>query len=74
MTAVEYLEEKLDNSLWDTDHITWQLVCKAIKEAKLMEREQIISAYDSGCVGEMFELNSTYSAEKYYDEQFKNKL
>lgn len=43
-TAVEWLEEKLDDSLSDTDYLTWKLVCEDIKQAKEMEKKQIVDA------------------------------
>ena len=48
MTAVEWLEEKLDNHLEDTDYLTWKLVCEDLKQAKEMEKQQIKDAYLRG--------------------------
>ena len=64
-TAVEWLQEKLDNALSDTDYLTWKLVCEAIKQAKEMEKQQIIDARVK------IILDSNYvEAEQYYNETF----
>ena len=68
MTAVEYLEKKLDDALCDTDYITWQLVCKAVKEAKEMEKQQIIDAYVEGGSKGFNQFADDY--EQYYNETF----
>ena len=62
-TAVDYLFEKL----WATpkDKFTWQMI---LQEAKKMEREQIIEAYDSG-VWEVGCRNA--DSEQYYKETFE---
>lgn len=36
----------------------------------LMEQKQIEDAYDSGCTGEVFELNCNESAEQYYKSRY----
>ena len=64
MTAVEWLEEKLDDALSDTDYLTWKLVCEDIKQAKEMEKQQIIDAFDEGYFDEK-------SSEQYYEATFK---
>ena len=68
MTAVEYLEKKLDDALCDTDYITWQLVCKAVKEAKEMEKQQIIDAYEEAYF-DGYKDNGK-DGQKYYNETF----
>ena len=40
------------------------------KQAKAMEKEQIEKAYESGCIGEMWELNFTHSANQYYEKNY----
>lgn len=73
ITAIEWLEKKLDDALSDTDYLTWKLVCEAVKDAKEIEKQQIIEAHGnkekkSGGVS-----NATYilTGEQYYNEQFK---
>lgn len=34
------------------------------------EKKQIIKAYESGCIGEVFELNCNHSSEQYYNENY----
>jgi hypothetical protein len=43
-----------------------------IDEAKQMEKDQIKEAYIDGCVGEMYELSATYTAEQYYNKTYAN--
>jgi len=71
MTAVEFLAEKYNYITWlrNRDEISagiadeWR--AKFLKEAKEMEKEQIIDAYTSNS---MIRTNS--KAEKYYNETF----
>jgi hypothetical protein len=72
-TAVEYLEKKLDDALSDTDYLTWQLVCKAVREAKEMEKRQIIDAHGNKTKKSGGVSNHTYilTGEEYYNETFK---
>ena len=62
MTAVEWLEKKLDDALCDTDYLTWKLVCQAVKDAKEMEKQQIETAYNKA-------VPFKYGKE-YYNETF----
>lgn len=34
------------------------------------EKDQIKDAYIDGCMGEMYELSATYTAEEYYNETY----
>lgn len=43
-----------------------------LEQAKEMEKEQIIRAYLSGQVGEMYELKNTLTAKQYYDNNYGN--
>ena len=36
------------------------------------EKEQIKIAYIDGCLGEMYELSATYTAEEYYNKTYAN--
>ena len=62
-TAADWLFEKL----WETpkDKFTWYLI---LKEAKEMEKEQIIDAYDKG----EFNQGCNEDAEQYYNENYKS--
>jgi len=63
-TAVEWLIFKLDTIL--PLDIEWDKLEKSFKQAKQMEMEQIIDAWEDG--KDSF---STRNAEKYYNETFK---
>ena len=60
-TAVEWLFEKL----WNTgkDKFTWYAI---LKQAKEMEKQQIIDAYDKG----EFNQGCNGDAEQYYNETY----
>jgi len=70
MTAVEFLSEQI--RLTNIEGLRFQL-WDAIEQAKEMEKQQIIDAwdngYDNGFVGFVAEFDS---AKQYYDETFKN--
>jgi hypothetical protein len=67
MTAVEWLENKLD-SILPLD-FEWDKLNNIFKQAKEMEKEQIIEAYLNGyCDCEMLPMDS--DAEQYYNETF----
>ena len=53
----------------DLDCTPMDCVMKA-KELLAMEKEQIEKAYESGCIGEVFELNCNHSSEQYYNETY----
>jgi hypothetical protein len=66
-TAVEWLFEKL----WETpkDKFNWYLI---FGQAKQMEKEQIIDAYDAGLFdGSMDDVNDRIY-KQYYNETFKS--
>ena len=67
-TATEWLIEKLEinNSLSRAGEY-WDLIKN---EAKAIEKEQIKDAFEDGCIGEMYELNAQYTAEKYYNKRY----
>ena len=60
-TAVEWLFKKL----WETpkDKFTWYSI---LEQAKQMEKEQIIDAYDKG----EFNQGCNEDAEQYYNENY----
>lgn len=63
-TAVDWLFEKL----WETpkDKLTWYSI---LEQAKQMQKEQIIDAYDKG----EFNQGCNEDAEEYYNENYKSK-
>jgi hypothetical protein len=61
MTAVEWLAEHLCNEM-NFDY--W----KAVEQAKEMEKQQIIDAYET----ELYQYKTEISAEQYYKETFKS--
>lgn len=62
-TSAEWLFEKL----WETpkDKLTWHLI---LEQAKQIEKEQIIDAYDKG----EFNQGCNEDAEQYYNENYKS--
>ena len=65
-TAVEFLEEKIKK--YD---VLYFLMCLWFDEAKEMEKQQIIDAYQQGFNNAYF--NNPLSKEQYYNETF-NKI
>ena len=67
-TAVEWLFEKLWNT--DKDKFTWYAI---LKQAKAMEKEQIIEAHGNKLKKSREEGNYEYwfSGEDYYNKTFK---
>ena len=57
-TALEWLVSELP-------HLEAELLKKIIKQAKEMEKEQIIDAYETSHISMM-------TSEQYYNETFKN--
>ena len=74
-TAVEWLFEKLWNT--DKDKFTWYAI---LKQAKEMEKEQILRAYDIGSnegydlakIDEIEEGHYMKEPIEYYNETFKS--
>ena len=63
-TAVEWIVDKLVS---DRDKLLWH---EYIKQAKQMEKEQIIEAYQQGC----FDDGPNFTnAEQYYNETYERK-
>jgi hypothetical protein len=65
---LEEIKENRYNLLFNLDIDITPLV----EHAKQMEKEQIKEAYIDGCVGEMYELSATYTAEQYYNKTYAN--
>ena len=77
MTAVEwlinewlYLDQKFDMCLIDRN-IYWDKLRQIQEQAKEMEKEQIIDAWDDGCY-QSSDFPRTSDAERYYNETFKS--
>jgi hypothetical protein len=66
MTAVGWLEEKIKKY-----NVLYFLMCLWFDEAKEMEKQQIIDAYQQGFNNAYF--NNPLSKEQYYNETF-NKI
>ena len=70
MTAVEFLIEQLKGK---SNYITWNEI---FEQAKEMEKQQIIDAYNIG-FNTPFEINfntgKSITSEDYYKEKFKKK-
>ena len=64
-TAVEWLVEKLDQNF---DYVADTL----IEQAKKMEKENIMQAYNDGKAA-VIHIKNNMSLEEYYNETFKNK-
>ena len=69
MTAVEWLYERLERmiprtSIYNMDKEDY------FKQAKEMEKQQIIDAFNNGYYQETIGYNAS---EQYYNEKFKNK-
>lgn len=63
MTAVEFLSEQM--RLTNIEGLRFKL-WDAIEQAKEMEKQQIVDAYETSHISMM-------NAEQYYNETFKNK-
>lgn len=65
MTAVEWLESKF-NEFETIDYSLPSSLYEYVNQAKEMEKEQIIDAYETSHISMM-------TAKQYYNETFKNK-
>jgi len=68
-TAVEFLEKEL-NELLVLFSTKWDKVNKAIEQAKELEKQQIIDAWDDGGFGGGQFTTTHDTAEQYYNETF----
>ena len=68
MTAVEWVFEELENKENGFPHLTLEQI---YKQAKEMEKQQIINACESTDSTDFWVKYESY--EQYYNEQFKNK-
>ncbi len=70
MTAVEWLEQKIDGTINVMPQGNRSLVRKLLRQAKEMEKQQIIDAYNSGQQEEAKQEFWT-KGNYYYNEKFK---
>ena len=69
-TATEWLFEQIDNLIPYQNISTSQIFNGLIKQAKEMERSQIIDAWNDGNYTDPKE-TPTFYAEQYYNETYK---
>lgn len=67
-TAVEWLVKEISKDRVGRAIVT--TFFKEFEQAKQIEKEHIKNAYDSGCTGEVFELNCNESSETYYANNY----
>jgi predicted HAD superfamily phosphohydrolase len=69
-TAVDWLFTTLDNML-ELYPSEWGKVSKAVEEAKAMEKEQIVKAFNEGMSNSVqYFGNGVDEAEQYYNETY----
>ena len=69
-TAVDWLFTTLDNML-ELYPSEWGKVSKAVEEAKAMEKEQIVKAFNEGMSNSVqYFGNGVDEAEQYYNEKY----
>jgi hypothetical protein len=70
MTSIEWLWEQIDGIIPYQDIKTSQLFNGVLEQAKEMEKQQIIDAYQSGD-GDAYNLDDTKQwGEEYYNETY----
>lgn len=69
-TAVEWLEDRLDNLL-ELYASEWDKVSNLINQAKAMEKQQIETAYNAG-LEYVCKYDDPETGELYYNETFKS--
>ena len=72
MTAVEWLAKELE-SYGDPQicKITWEDLDSLVNQAKEMEKQQIIDAYEEGTYHNTLGNEDYETSEQYYNETFK---
>ena len=69
-TAVEYIKEKLLGDEYWYENMTFEQI---FDQAKAMEKEQIIEAFDKGLITEnVYYGYDNKKADEYYNETFKS--
>ncbi len=76
-TAVEWFAKEIIDAIQhgDKDFVYWKLKTSLLEEAKEMEKQQIINAYDLGRLSDMHYPNPETiieNGEQYYNETFKS--
>ncbi len=74
MTAVEWLRDKLLNPDVRLERDMYDFIYKLIDQAKEMEKEQIIDAWDKrgDRIVPKYFLKENINGEQYYNETFKS--
>lgn len=78
LTAVEWLAEELKSkghALITTEGIFINVANELLEQAKKMEKEQIMDAYEQGAIDgrfEMFSDNTVHNALEYYIKTFQD--
>ena len=68
-TAVEWLETKLGTSVKLTSP-EWEMFYDLINQAKQMDKQNIIKAYQQGFFDNDF-ISAFYNSEEYYNDTYK---
>ena len=68
-TAVEWLGLELNMIFHDITPELWEQVNEIFKQAKQMEKEQIIKAANHGCKG-MCMIDTSRDGKEYYNETY----
>ena len=69
LTAVEWLEIKLGTSVKLTSP-EWEMFYDLINQAKQMDKQNIIKAYQQGFFDNDF-ISAFYNSEEYYNDTYK---
>jgi len=70
-TAVEWLNSEVERLTTKAGiHLSWEMMDSIIRQAKQMEKEQIIEAFNDGINDEC--IGGNKSPEQYYNETYKS--
>ena len=70
-TAIEWLISNIESNI--NPKLTQKELIERVKQAKEMEKQQIIDAYHKGYASVLKVPQEGYNTEKYYNETFKKK-
>jgi hypothetical protein len=71
LTAVEWLNSEVERLTTKAGiHLSWEMMDSIIRQAKQMEKEQIMDAFNDGINDECIGGNKL--PEQYYNETFKS--
>ena len=70
-TAVEWLVKELNKMIDFIPMDKWDKIRDIVQQAKEMEKEQIMQAYNDGKAA-VINIKNNMSLEEYYDKTFKN--